>query len=96
MSPHGQELFQEQGIVHKFFEKLNDNVFVAGCYNGSGIGVGTLFGEQIAIKASNESSNEIKIIEQKINPTRLPPQLILNLGANLRLIYEKLRAYSEI
>ena len=33
--------------------------YAAGCYNGSGIGVGTLFGEQIAIKASNENSNEI-------------------------------------
>ena len=94
--------FTWSGIVSRtrnssqIFEKLNDNVFVAGCYNGSGIGVGTLFGEQIAIKASNESSNEIKIIEQKINPTRLPPQLILNLGANLRLNYEKLRDYSEI
>jgi len=48
----------------QIFEKINDNIFVAGCYNGSGIGVGTLFGEQIAIKA--------------------------------RLIYERLRARSEI
>ena len=36
----------------QIFEKISNNVFVAGCYNGSGIGVGTLFGEQIAIKAS--------------------------------------------
>ena len=49
----------------QIFEKLEDNVFVAGCYNGSGIGVGTLFGEQIAIKAANETSEEIKIIEKK-------------------------------
>jgi glycine/D-amino acid oxidase-like deaminating enzyme len=51
----------------QIFEKLEDNVFVAGCYNGSGIGVGTLFGEQIAIKAANETSEEIKIIEKKKN-----------------------------
>jgi glycine/D-amino acid oxidase-like deaminating enzyme len=80
----------------QIFEKLYDNVFVAGCYNGSGIGVGTLFGEQIAIKASNETSKEIKIIEQKIDSTRLPPNLILNLGVKLRLYYEKLRALSDI
>ena len=30
----------------QIFEKIDDNIFVAGCYNGSGIG--TLFGEQIA------------------------------------------------
>jgi glycine/D-amino acid oxidase-like deaminating enzyme len=49
----------------QIFEKIDDNVFVAGCYNGSGIGVGTLFGEQIAIKASGETSKEIKVIEKK-------------------------------
>ena len=36
----------------QIFEKVGVNIFIAGCYNGSGIGVGTLFGEQIAIKAS--------------------------------------------
>ena len=41
----------------QIFERINDNIFVAGCYNGSGIGVGTLFGEQIAIKASDENSD---------------------------------------
>ena len=44
----------------QIFEKIDNNVFVAGCYNGSGIGVGTLFGEQIAIKASNENTKEIE------------------------------------
>ena len=34
----------------QIFEKIDKNIFVAGCYNGSGIGVGTLFGEQIALK----------------------------------------------
>jgi glycine/D-amino acid oxidase-like deaminating enzyme len=52
----------------QIFEKLDDNVFVAGCYNGSGIGVGTLFGEQIALRASNETTQEIKIIENRIKP----------------------------
>ena len=33
---------------------INDNVYVAGCYNGSGIGVGTLFGEQIALMPANQ------------------------------------------
>ena len=69
---------------------------MAGCYNGSGIGVGTLFGEQIAIKASNENSDEIKIIEKRNKPTWLPPQPFLNFGIKSRLFYERLRAKSEI
>jgi len=80
----------------QIFEKLDDNVFVAGCYNGSGIGVGTLFGEQIAIKASNETSEEIKIIEKKKKPTWLPPTPFLDIGVKTRLMFERLRSRSDI
>jgi glycine/D-amino acid oxidase-like deaminating enzyme len=80
----------------QIFEKIDDNVFAAGCYNGSGIGVGTLFGEQIAIKASNESSKEIETIEARKKPTRLPPQPFLNFGVKTRLMYERLRASKDI
>ena len=80
----------------QIFEKIDDNIFVAGCYNGSGIGVGTLFGEQIAIKASNENTQEIETIEARNKPTWLPPDPILSLGVRARLIYERFRAKSEI
>ena len=80
----------------QIFEKIDDNIFVAGCYNGSGIGVGTLFGEQIAIKASGESSKEIEIIEARNRPTWLPPQPFLNIGVKARLIYERIRASKDI
>ena len=80
----------------QIFEKIDDNIFVAGCYNGSGIGVGTLFGEQIAIKASNEHTIEIETIEARSKPTWLPPQPFLDLGVKARLMYERLRAKSEI
>tara|TARA_Y100001970_G_scaffold126147_1_gene155994 strand:+ start:1545 stop:2849 length:1305 start_codon:yes stop_codon:yes gene_type:complete len=80
----------------QIFEKIDHNIFAAGCYNGSGIGVGTLFGEQIAIKASNHNTKEISIIEARSKPTWLPPQPFLNLGVKTRLIYERLRAKSEI
>ena len=80
----------------QIFEKINDNIFVAGCYNGSGIGVGTLFGEQIAIKASNKNSEEIKTIEIRDKPSWLPPDPFLSLGIKTRLIYERIRARSEI
>ena len=80
----------------QIFEKIDDNIFVAGCYNGSGIGVGTLFGEQIAIKASNENTKEIETIEARNKPTWLPPDPILSLGVRARLIYERFIASSEI
>jgi glycine/D-amino acid oxidase-like deaminating enzyme len=80
----------------QIFEKIANNVFVAGCYNGSGIGVGTLFGEQIAIKASNENTDEINTIESRDKPTWLPPQPFLNLGIRTRLMYERFRSKLEI
>jgi len=78
------------------FEKIDKNVFVAGCYNGSGIGVGTLFGEQIAIKASDENSKEINVIEKRNKPTWLPSQPFLNFGIKTRLFYERFKAKTEI
>ena len=80
----------------QIFEKIGNNIFAAGCYNGSGIGVGTLFGEQIAVKASNGNSKEIEIIEKRNKPTWMPPQPFLNIGINLRLSYERFKSKSEI
>jgi hypothetical protein len=80
----------------QIFEKIDNNIYAAGCYNGSGIGVGTLFGEQIALKASNINSEEIEIIEKRNKPTWMPPQPFLNIGINLRLFYERFKSKSEI
>ena len=80
----------------QIFEKIDKNIFVAGSYNGSGIGVGTLFGEQIALKAIGETTNEIKTIELRKKPTWLPPYPFLEIGVRSRLIYERIRARSEI
>ena len=80
----------------QIFEKIDQNIFVAGCYNGSGIGVGTLFGEQIAIKASNENNHEINIIEARNKLAWLPPDPFLSLGVRSRLIYERIRAKSDV
>ena len=83
------------GNSSQIFEKIDKNIYVAGCYNGSGIGVGTLFGEQIAIMASNQQSDEISIIDERKKPNWLPPQPFLNFGIWTRLIYERIRAKSE-
>ena len=83
------------GNSSQIFEKINKNIYVAGCYNGSGIGVGTLFGEQIAIMASNQQSDEISIIDERKKPNWLPPQPFLNVGIYTRLAYERFKARSE-
>jgi len=84
------------GNSSQIFEKIENNIFVAGCYNGSGIGVGTLFGEQIALMASNQDSSEISIIEERKKPNWLPYQPFLNIGIYSRLFYERIKATTEI
>ena len=49
-----------------------------------------------AIKASNDHTTEIDIIEARNRPTWLPPQPFLDFGIKTRLIYERFRAISEI
>jgi FAD dependent oxidoreductase. len=84
------------GNSSQIFEMIDQNVYASGCYNGSGIGTGTLFGEQIAIMASNQQSDEIEVINQRKKPNWLPPQPFLNIGIYIRLAYERFKARSEI
>ena len=83
------------GNGSQIFEKLEKNIYVAGCYNGSGIGVGTFFGEQIAHIALNQQTDEISTIEEIKKPNWLPPQPFLNVGIYTRLAYERFKARSE-
>jgi hypothetical protein len=55
-----------------------------------------LFGEQIAIKASNENTKEIETIEARKKPTWLPPNPFLNIAVKFRLMYERYRARKDI
>ena len=48
------------------------------------------------MKASDEITKEIEIIESRNKPTWLPPDPFLSLGVKARLIYERFRAESEI
>ena len=80
----------------QIFEKIDEKVFVAGSYFGSGIGAGTLFGEQIALMATNQDSKEIQIIEERKKPQKLPIKPLLDVGIKLRLYYERIIAKTEI
>ncbi len=84
------------GNGSQIFDKIDKNIFVAGCYNGSGIGVGTLFGEQIALMSNSQDSKEISIIQNKKKPIWLPPQPLLNIGIFIRLLFERIIAKNEI
>jgi len=77
------------------FDQLDSKLLVAGCYNGGGIGLATLFGEQMAYRASGQMTNAIAMIQARPKPNRLPPQPLLSFGVRLRLIRDGIIARKE-
>ena len=77
------------------FERLDSGVLVAGCYNGGGIGLATMFGEQMAYLASGQTTDAIAMIQARPKPNTLPPQPLLSLGVRLRLIRDGIIARKE-
>ena len=71
------------------FEQLSPTLSVAGCYNGGGIGLATLFGEQLAYQAIGERTDEMDRIQQRPTPTWLPPNPFLTLGIKTRLVKDR-------
>ena len=59
------------------------------------MGLGTLFGEQIANKACGHETEEIKLIEKSKSPNWLPPEPFLSLGIRLRLMKDRFHAASD-
>jgi len=68
-----------------FFKKVNDNLFVAGGFNGSGISKGVAFGTALAEYASNETSELISDCLHSPKALRMPPPPLLGVGARLIL-----------
>jgi len=77
------------------FDQLDSGLLVAGCYNGGGIGLATLFGEQMAHIASGQMTDAITMIEARPKPNQLPPQPLLRWGVRMRLMRDRVIARHE-
>ena len=77
------------------YQEISNNHWVIGCYNGTGIGMSTLFGQEIALRALGKSSKTNKIIEDRPKASWLPPQPFLNWGIRMRLAKDRNSASSE-
>ncbi|MDB9752515.1 FAD-binding oxidoreductase [Oceanospirillaceae bacterium] len=77
------------------FDQLDSKLLVAGCYNGGGIGLATLFGEQMAYRASGQMTDTMAMIEARPKPNALPVQPLLSLGVRLRLVRDGIIARKE-
>ncbi|NRA88203.1 MAG: FAD-binding oxidoreductase, partial [Rhizobiales bacterium] len=73
------------------FEEISNKCWAIGCYNGGGIGLATLFGQEIALKALDKSTLNLSLIEARPKPKWLPPQPFLNWGVRLKLAKDRLK-----
>lgn len=83
------------GNSAQVFDQLDSGLLVAGCYNGGGIGLATLFGEQMGYRASGQMTPHIAMIEERPTPSTLPPQPLLRWGVRLRLMRDRVIARKE-
>ncbi len=64
-----------------FFGRQDDNIYLAGGYNGSGISRGTAFGTAIADYASGQTSQTISDCLASAPGAWIPPRPLLDIGA---------------
>ena len=62
------------------FTGLHDKVFIAGCYNASGVARGTRMGRLRVDKAMHEPSPLLETTMAITKPTRIPPRPFFDIG----------------
>ncbi len=77
------------------FEKNDDNLYLAGCYNAGGVAMGSLFGKLIVDYASGHESDELSQVLAQEKPVRIPPRPLLDIGLKTRLAYNRFQGRRE-
>lgn len=77
------------------FEQVNDNLFLAGCYNAGGIAMGSLFGKLIVDHALDQQSEELTKVLNQDKPSLIPPRPLLDIGLLTRLAINRHQGKSE-
>lgn len=77
------------------FEKLGENLFLAGCYNAGGVAMGSLFGKLIVDYALDQSSDKLTQVLNQDKPNLIPPRPLLDLGLQARLAVNRYQGRTE-
>ncbi|MBX2868908.1 MAG: FAD-binding oxidoreductase [Acidiferrobacterales bacterium] len=78
------------------FGELEKNLFVSCCQNGLGVAHGTLGGMLIARLAAERPCDMVNIMLESEEPSRLPPDPFLTIGAKARLWWSQSRAGKDL
>lgn len=77
------------------FEKVGENLFLAGCYNAGGVAMGSLFGKLIVDYASGHESEQLEQVLGQEKPVFIPPRPLLDIGLKTRLAWQRYQGRRE-
>lgn len=77
------------------FEKYEQHLFLAGCYNAGGIAMGSLFGKLIVDYALGYESTALTQVLKQEKPSFIPPRPLLDIGLQARLTWQRFQGRSE-
>jgi len=77
------------------FEKMANNLFVAGCYNAGGVAMGSLFGQLIVDYAAGIESEPLSVVLAQEKPVFIPPRPFFDLGLQARLAWQRYQGRNE-
>ncbi len=78
------------------FGEIDENLYSACCSNGLGTVKGTLAGKLIVDKACQSNSSQLVKFEDFDNPSNLPPNLLTQIGANLKIKFKEKTAGEDL
>ncbi|MDQ7069513.1 MAG: FAD-binding oxidoreductase [Rhodobacterales bacterium] len=77
------------------FEAIDNTIFIAGCYNASGVARGTSMGRFIVDMALREPSDLLDRLRAITPATRIPPRPFFDVGVRARLAMERWQGRGE-
>jgi len=77
------------------FEKKENGLFLAGCYNAGGVAMGSLFGKLIVDYASGYESEQLEQVLAQEKPVLIPPRPFLDVGLKTRLAWQRYQGRGE-
>ncbi len=77
------------------FEKIENNLYLAGCYNAGGVAMGSLFGKLIVDYASGLESEQLSYVLEQEKPVFIPPRPLLDVGLKTRLAWQRYQGRNE-
>ncbi len=77
------------------FERIENNLFLAGCYNAGGVAMGSLFGKLVVDYALDHESEQLSYVLEQEKPVLIPPRPLLDVGLRIRLAWQRYQGRKE-